>query len=63
MKPSAGDGTAAVYEIVTAVEPTGPVSGDTEKPSPRLPNPGVVEVQGVEDVMVIVWETAQYVDE
>jgi hypothetical protein len=59
MKPSAGDGTEAVYEIVTDVEPAGPVSGDTENPSPRLPNPGGDEVQGVEDVMVIVWETVQ----
>lgn len=54
MKPFAGEGTEDVYEIVTAVEPIGPVFGVTVYPSGRLPNPGVDEVQGVEDVIVMV---------
>ena len=45
--------------MTTGVEPAGPASGATTKPEPRLPNPGGVEVQAVDDVITTVLETVQ----
>lgn len=43
--------------MTTDVDPAGPTSGATTKPEPRLPKPGVVEVQDVDEVITTVLET------